>query len=109
MLEKLFKFNIFRSLSNEDILFNELQEKCRCGAILLDVRSPQEFTEGHLTDAILIPDYEINRRKNEIINYKYNTIVVYCSTGSRSKKICKILKRWGFADVYNLYGGLDNI
>lgn len=109
MIENFLKFNIFRSLSNEDISFEELQEKYRCGAILLDVRSPQEFAEGHLQGAMLIPDYEINRRKKEIMNYKNTTIVIYCSTGSRSKKVCRILKRWGFVDLYNLYGGLDNI
>lgn len=99
----------YRQLQEGDILFNELKSKYNNGAILLDVRSPQEYEEGHLAGAILIPDYEFNIRKNEIKQYINDTIIVYCSSGSRSRKVYQALKNMGYVDVYNLYGGLNNI
>ena len=99
----------FRNLQQGDIYIDELKEKVKNGAILLDVRSPQEYAEGHLNGAILLPDYEFNIRKNELEQYRNTTIVVYCGSGIRSRRICDSLKRMGFKNVYNLYGGLDSI
>ena len=107
--KKLMKRNHYRQLQEGDILFSELKDKYNNGAILLDVRSPQEYSEEHLSGAILIPDYEFNIRKNELEKYINNTIIVYCKSGSRSRKIYQILKKMGYMNVYNLYGGLDNL
>ena len=57
---------------------------------------------------VLIPEYELRARINEIAIYKKEPIIVYCSTGSRSKKAQRILNRLGFEYVYNLYNGIDN-
>ena len=108
-MRKMFNKNNYRNLNEGDILFNELKNKVEHGAILLDVRSPQEYSEGHLDGAILIPDYEIYSRKREIEKYRNKNIVVYCKSGSRSRKVYDILKGMGFINVYNLYGGLDNL
>lgn len=109
ILRKICNKNNYREIQEGDILFSELKAKYNSGAILLDVRSPQEYSEGHLEGAILIPDYEFNIRKNEIQQYKDDTIIVYCKSGNRSRRIYQILKKMGYKDVYNLYGGLDNI
>ena len=102
ILRKLMK-NTYRQIEEGDIFFNELKEKANKGAVLLDVRSPQEYAEGHLDGAILIPDYECKSRINEIEQYKDSTVVVYCRSGSRSRKVCKFLKENNFQNVYNLY------
>ena len=108
ILRKLMK-NTYRQIQEGDIFFNELKEKVNKGAILLDVRSPQEYEEGHLDGAILIPDYECKSRINEIEKYKNSTVIVYCRSGSRSRKVYKFLKENNFKDVYNLYGGLERV
>lgn len=105
----IYRRNNFRHMREGDIGYNELKNKVSNGAILLDVRSPQEYNEGHLPGAILIPDYEFNIRKKELEPYINNTIVIYCRSGSRSRKIYQILKKLGYKDVYNLYGGLNNL
>ena len=57
----------YRGIQNGDITIEELNNKIAQGAILLDVRSNQEYNEGHLQGAINIPDYELrNRVQREI-------------------------------------------
>ena len=85
----------------------ELQEMAKKGAILLDVRSPQEYEEGHINGAILIPEYELKRDAEKILTNKEEIIIAYCSTGTRSKKAQKELKEKGYKYVYNLYNGLE--
>ena len=93
---------------NDDIDMKQLEELGEKGAVILDVRIPQEYEEGHLNGAILIPEYELeDRAEKELIN-KENTIVVYCSSGIRSKRAQEILKQLGYINVYNLYNGLEN-
>ena len=97
-----------RSIEKNDINMEELKRLVSNGAILLDVRSPQEYKEGHLEGAISIPGYELkSRSKNELQDKNIN-IIIYCSSGSRSKKEKKILEKKGYHNVYNLYNGIQN-
>ena len=101
------KFFENRDIKKDDIDMQELQEMAKKGAILLDVRSPQEYKEGHINGAILIPEYELKRDADKFLTNKEEVIVVYCSTGMRSKKAQKELKEKGYKNVYNLYNGLE--
>lgn len=96
-----------RNLQNGDITIEELKNKVLQGAILLDVRSNQEYREGHLQGAINIPDFEIANRVQREIPKKNQLIVVYCQYGGRSKDVSMMMKRMGYTNVYNLNGGLD--
>ena len=78
-------------------------------AILLDVRSPLEFKEGHLKNAINIPLYDLDKNCNLRIKDKNKVIIVYCQSGIRSKKAIKILYKNGFMNLYHLKGGLDKL
>lgn len=78
-------------------------------AILLDVRSPQEYKEEHLEGSINIPLYDLSKRSENTIKDKKCTIVVYCQSGNRSKKAIDILSNQGYETLYNIKGGLDNI
>lgn len=78
-------------------------------AILLDVRSPQEYREKHLEGSINIPVYNVDDEIEERIPNKQNTIIVYCQSGGRSKKACEILIKKKYASIYNIQGGLDGI
>ena len=85
----------------------QLKTKVKDGAILIDVRSPQEYKEGHIEGSVLIPEYELKTKVEELPN-KEDTIIIYCSSGIRSKKAQRKLQKMGYINVYNLYGGLDN-
>ena len=104
----IFEKRYNRSMEKYDISMEQLNNMVSEGAILLDIRSPQEYEEGHLEGSILIPEYELMAKVGKIITDKEKTIIVYCNTGTRSKKAQKILNKLGYEKVYNLYQGLDN-
>ena len=85
--------------NNKDIIKDDLNSYIKQGAIIIDVRSPQEFREG-------IPDYQIKKEIERKIPNKNEIIIVYCSTGHRSQKSQKILERLGYKNVYNIYEGI---
>lgn len=96
-----------RNLQNRDISIEELKNKVAQGAILIDVRSNQEYRERHLQGAINIPDFEITNRVQREIPKKNQLIVLYCQYGGRSRNTLTIMKKMGYTNLYNLYGGLD--
>ena len=96
-----------RNMQNGDITVDELKNKVLQGAILIDVRSNQEYREGRLQGAINIPDFEIETRIEREIPKKNQLIVLYCQYGGRSRNAMLIMKNMGYTNVYNLYGGLE--
>ena len=75
--------------------------------ILLDVRTQEEFDEGHIEGAILIPDTEIEDRAEEELTDKESTILVYCRSGRRSKLSAQALADLGYVSVYEFGGIID--
>ena len=112
MLDK-FKYILQRKLNRDltpwEINYDEFKERMQNGAIVLDVRSVQEYKEGHLEEAINLPYYEIPPIIEKQIPNKETEILTYCQNGARSKKACTMLKKRGYSNIYNLYGGLDSI
>ena len=99
MIEK--NFELKRSFDNKkDIRKDEISQYIKQGAVLIDVRSPQEYREGHL------PDCQIRRVVARQIATKEQLIVVYCSTGHRSQEAQRILENMGYINVYNVYEGI---
>ena len=98
----------YRGNSKNEINFDNLKDKVSKGAILVDVRSPQEFNEGHLPGAINIPEYEIRRFKNEMPKLNQQ-IILYCQYGGRSQDALNMMTRMGYNNVYVLKGGLEMI
>lgn len=76
---------------------------------LVDVRSIQEYEEGHLDGAICIPLYELQSKITDKIEDKDNIIILYCASGVRSMKGKKILDNLGYKNVYNLKDGMEGI
>lgn len=95
-------------MGKDDIDMEQLKEMAKQGAIILDVRSPQEYGEGHIDGAILIPEYELRVKAREILKDKNQTIIAYCPSGFRSKRAQRLLKNMGYQNVYNLYKGFEN-
>ena len=108
MFEKIRNKMFKRNMESYEINMDELKNKKNEGAVIVDVRSSQEYNEGHLLEAINIPYYEIKKNVNNIIKDKGQEIVVYCQEGVRSKQAYKILKKLKYDNVFSLYKGLDN-
>lgn len=104
-IKNIIKNKWYREIVEKDIGIEELKQFQNEGAILIDVRSPQEYREGHIDGAILIPEYEMKKKVENILSDKEKTIIVYCSSGGRSKKAQKLLNKLGYQNVYNLYEG----
>ncbi|RMA93024.1 rhodanese-like domain-containing protein [Hydrogenothermus marinus] len=78
-------------------------------AILLDVRTPQEFyQEGHIPNANLIPVQLFKYIFLAGKGIKERPVFVYCRSGNRSAIASKLLEKWGVKKVYNLNGGILN-
>jgi phage shock protein E len=70
--------------------------------ILLDVRTPEEFNEGHIAGAVNIPVQELTQRLSEVPDDK--EIIVYCRSGNRSATASNILLENGFSAIYDMGG-----
>lgn len=81
------------------------RELVASGALLLDVRTPEEFRDRHLDGAVNIPVQELGTRLGEL-GAKDRPIVVYCRSGARSATATKVMKSAGY-DVLDI-GGIGN-
>lgn len=77
------------------------------GAIVLDVRTEEEFAEGHIPNATLLPDVEIEKRAAEVLPDKSAEILVYCRSGRRSEAAAKALVKMGYTNVKDFGGIID--
>lgn len=75
--------------------------------VLLDVREQDEFAEGHIEGAILIPYGSIDTRAESELPDKEQTILVYCRSGRRSAIAAEALVSLGYTDVRDFGGILD--
>ena len=75
--------------------------------ILLDSREEKEFKTSHLKNAIYVGHdfFNLDSVQSKLKN-KNSKIVVYCSLGVRSEDVAEKLKKAGYSNVYNLYGGI---
>ncbi|MBY5922093.1 rhodanese-like domain-containing protein [Ferrimonas balearica] len=78
------------------------------GAVLVDVRTTEEFAAGHLPGAINIPLDQLPSRLAELGEPGAETIVVYCRSGNRSGQALGWLNRQGYEKVHN-GGGLEEM
>ena len=75
-------------------------------ALVLDVREDAEYKTGHVLNAKLIPLGKLGERIGELEKYREKPVVVVCRSGARSANACALLGKQGFAEVYNLAGGM---
>lgn len=75
--------------------------------LLLDVRTQEEYDNGHIPGALLIPDTELTARSGELPEDKDCTILVYCRSGRRSAASAAVLAELGYRDVRDFGGILD--
>jgi rhodanese-related sulfurtransferase len=75
-------------------------------SLILDVRDAKEFAAGHLPRARHIPLAELAGRLGEIGKFKEKPVIVTDRTGARSGAACRLLRKSGFNNVYQLKGGV---
>lgn len=75
-------------------------------AVIIDVRTQEEWDAGHIPGAIHIPLSEVKGRLDEFKGYEGKTLVMQCRSGRRSAKAANILLEAGYEDVSNLTGGI---
>lgn len=103
----------FFSLAQLNILFvlfllgSGFSMSVNAEAVWIDVRSPEEFAEGRLDGAILIPHTEIMAMIAEKVPKKDTEIYLYCRSGRRAEMAQEELLRAGYNKVTN-YGSLEN-
>jgi rhodanese-related sulfurtransferase len=74
--------------------------------VFLDAREPAEYDVSHLANALPVGYDSFQIDKIPVAISKSQKIVVYCSVGYRSEKVCEKLRAAGYTDVANLYGGI---
>lgn len=104
-------FYRYRNLEEREIDYESVKTilKNDSHAILIDVRSKQEYNENHLDRAINFPLYDLEKECGDICENKNNTIIIYCQSGNRSKRAIKLLEENGYTHLYEIKGGLDAI
>ena len=75
--------------------------------ILVDVRTPEEYREGHIPGAILLPVSDIEAKAESELPDKSAAYIVYCRSGSRSAAAASQLVEMGYENIYDL-GGIND-
>ena len=75
--------------------------------VIIDARTEEEFAEGHIENAMLIPEYEISERAEKELPDKEQLILVYCRSGRRSKIASEELVKLGYTNVKEFGGIID--
>ena len=77
------------------------------GYIILDVRTQEEYDQGHITGAIVISHEEIAEKVEQVLTDKDQLILVYCRSGRRSKIAAEALVELGYTNIKEFGGIID--
>ena len=77
------------------------------GYIILDVRTQEEYDQGHISGAIVISHEEIAEKAEEVLTDKDQLILVYCRSGRRSKIAAEALVELGYTNIKEFGGIID--
>ena len=80
---------------------------CEEGYIILDVRTQEEYDQGHIPGAIVISHEEIEEKAEEVLTDKDQLILVYCRSGRRSKIAAEALVELGYTNIKEFGGIID--
>ena len=77
------------------------------GVTVVDVRAPEEFSEGHISGAVNIPNEMIAAEAAKVLTDKDAVLLVYCRSGNRSAQSARTLRSLGYTRIYD-FGGIVN-
>jgi len=83
------------------------KEMDKGNVIILDVRTKEEYENGHIENSILIPLDEIESEAGNILKDKEQKILVYCRSGNRSSTAANLLAKMGYNNIYD-FGGIKD-
>jgi rhodanese-related sulfurtransferase len=75
--------------------------------VILDVRTPEEFAEGHIENAVNIDFYADTFPDELDVLDRDKTYLIYCQSGGRSGSAARMMEGLGFQDAYNMKGGIN--
>lgn len=78
----------------------------QAGAVI-DVREPAEYKTGHIPNAMNVPMSSLATQVKQLEKHKDRPLVIACRSGNRSLSAAMMLRKHGFAQVYNLAGGMN--
>jgi rhodanese-related sulfurtransferase len=98
--ESRLRATAFAAISAQDLirLMNQ-------GALVLDIRKPEEFAAGHVNGAKHLPSDQILTAGENFKRFKDKPVVVYCESGSLASSAVRQLQEQGFTKAYTLRGG----
>ncbi|TAL99914.1 MAG: rhodanese-like domain-containing protein [Paraburkholderia sp.] len=79
----------------------------RRNAVVIDLRSADDFAKGHLPSARQIAFGELEGKVGQFVKNKSNPVLLVCQTGQQSHKALRVVKDAGFAEVHVLDGGVN--
>ena len=94
---------IFDFFKQPDINLGVQEYKNTAGAVLLDVRSPREYREGHIPGSQNVPLQQLDNVE-EVAENKETALYVYCHSGMRSRQAVSLLQAMGYTNVHNIGG-----
>jgi len=94
---------IFDFFKQPDINRGVLEFKATEGAVLLDVRTPQEYREGHIPGSKNVPLQQLDKISS-VADNKNIPLFVYCYSGGRSRQATSQLQHMGYTNVQNIGG-----
>ena len=94
---------IFDFFKQPDINQGVQEFKNAAGAVLLDVRTPQEYREGHIPGSQNVPLQQLDK-VDEVTENKDTLLYVYCHSGARSRQAVSLLQAMGYTNVHNIGG-----
>lgn len=97
-----------RGDSKSLVSYDELQQKLndKDPIVLLDVRTQEEFNNGHIPGALLLPYDEIDQKAAQLLPEKEKEIIIYCRSGRRSAIAKDSLEALGYSNVKD-FGGMN--
>src|SRR3989338_3376489 len=89
------------------------------GSLYIDVRTPEEFANGHPDGALnipiflkqngqMVPNVDNFKKVVETVLPKNDVLIVGCQAGGRSQTACELMAQWGFNTLYNVRGGFGS-
>ena len=94
---------IFDFLKQPDINTGIEEYKGVAGAVLVDVRTPEEYKDGHIPGSHNVPLQQLDKIAGAAENMD-TALYVYCHSGARSRQATALLRRMGYTNVHNIGG-----
>lgn len=79
----------------------------RENAVVIDIRPASEFSAGHITSAINVPQTELAAARERLERYKSQAVLVCCASGSGAAAAVRQLRAWGLSEAKPLAGGIN--